>query len=163
MTTGNTYGGVEEEDNGLIRSLRSDIDNLTKELKQAREAAAEEVRREFQAKSLLGEQYVNLAEYFVQEVDGELTPEVANEWLAAKGLSTATPEPVEAPEPATPNTAQAVAELGNLGGTAAAVSTSSNEPGFVDRMGDIKGEFAGKMHPSNMPDFTARVNEMLEG
>ena len=156
METDNTNAEVTEQDNALIRDLRSQIDSLGAQLKTAKDDAQAEVRRELQAKASLGS-YESLAPYFVQEVDGEPTAEAAQQWLASKGL-------VEAVEDATPNETPTespeqnpLAAVANLSSDVASVSAVRSGNDFTSRVQEIEGRYKSKDSLANLAAELAAI------
>lgn len=143
----------ESPDSSVIADLREQVKRLKAD---AREAEAR-VERRYTAKSLMPAELEGLTPYLVQEVEGELTQEKVNEWLAEKGVAPATPSN-EAPE-AEQSDASSVADVADLGSAVAAASNVTPEASLQKSLAQISEDFQTR-DPGSLPELTARLAEI---
>ena len=147
---------VEEEESSVIQQLRAEVKAAKALAKSAASEARAEISREAAANSLIPEAYKALVPYFVQEVDGDLTKEAADKWLADKGL-TASPAVVEETAPVV-DPAVALEEVTNLGGQIAAASAVTPDDSFAKALNDTQ---EGLSHIGDLPTLTSRIEALL--
>ena len=143
----------EQPDNAVIKALRDQVSKLEKEAKNARS----QVEREYQAKDLMPAQYEGLTAYFVQETDGDVTPEAVNDWLAGRGLAVT---PSEATQEEQPDTAQELAEVADLGSSVAAAASTTPTDTLNQSIQQINEKYA-KAGPGSLTDLTAELAALV--
>ena len=148
--------GQEEEESLTFKNMRADLKAAKALLKTVADETRAEITRESNASNLIPKEYASLVPYFVQEVDGELTKEAADKWLADKGL-TASPEVKEATAPVV-DPAAALEEVTNLGGQIAAASAVTPDESFAKALNDTQ---EGLNHIGDLPMLTSRIEALL--
>ena len=148
-----TQGG-EAESNELIRSLRAQIKEAKTVAKDAVEDARVKVARESTAKSLMPSGFEGLANYFEQEVDGELTAEAAAEWLKERGIAVSPDDVVE--KDAT--IASDVEGITNLGSAVAAAASENPDSDFDKRLGETAEGLKGA---GDLPELNRKLEALF--
>ena len=149
-----TQGG-EAESNELIRSLRAQIKEAKTAAKDAVEDARTQVVRESTAKSLMPSGFEGLANYFEQEVDGELTAEAAAEWLKERGIAVS---PDDVVEEAGASAAADVEGITDLGSAVAAAASENPDSDFDKRLGETTEGLKG---PGDLPELTKKLEALF--
>lgn len=144
------------EESSVIKELRKKVADLERESRNAEAAARAKIERESKASQLMPEGYKGLAGYFEQEVDGDLTSEAAEQWLADRGI-TASLEP-STPDAETPSRAQDLEAVTDLGAAVAAAGAETSPPTAFDEVDKVLAQSKGI---GNLPDVTKMIERAL--
>lgn len=144
----------------VIADFRRREKELKAQLKAAEEAqtqalveARAQVKREAEASSLMSNAgFGGLADVFAAEVDGDLTPEAATEWLSKRGLAASSDTDESEPDPA-----EQVGEVVDLGSQVAAAVQDPTGGSFDKQLDGLEESAKGSLDA-----FSASVEELFK-
>jgi len=151
--------GTSTEDSEVIKEMRVKLKAAEAKAKTAADDARKEIVREAEAINLLGDQFKGLATYMSQEVEGELTRETADKWLADRGLAVS-PE-ASNDSGATETEVDAATKLesvSNLGSKVAATATVTPDQEINTSISNAADDFK---NIGDMPALTAKLAGIL--
>lgn len=147
----------QPDDSAVIKELRAQLKEAQREYRDAEQRVRDKINRENKARDVLPAEYKGLADYLVQEVDGDLSPEVAKEWLQERGL-VASSEGVQEEVKTPAEKAQALQDVTDLGSAVAAAGSTTAGNRFEDRLQEETSNIRGA---GNLPSMAARIEQIL--